>query len=574
MKEYQGISASLGTDIGTAFVLPDTTMHIAHYAITSDRIEPEWERFEEAVEATKKEITELRDCENAEQKAIFDTYLLMLSDTDFFSLIKKKHETSLTNIESVVIRQVEEFSTTLRSSGDTYLQERADDIEDIFGRVLGRLTGEKYLSLNDVPRGVILVAKNMRPSDAVFFTRRTQGGILLEQGGTNSHVAILARSYRVPAVVGVQGITGKIRSGDRIIIDGEKGIVITDPDDKTIKRYTAQRQNEAERKERLSVFRKKDAVMADGERMTVLANIGIPEDTALALSEGAEGIGLFRTEFLFMQREQMMGEDEQVEVYKAVLIAMGNLPVTIRTLDAGADKIIKGQEVPQEKNPLLGWRAVRFSLSHEDIFRTQLRALYRAGVYGSLKIMIPLITEYPEIQKIIKLTEEVKAGLKAEGVKFREDVPLGIMIETPSAAVTADILAPLCSFFSIGTNDLTQYTLAVDREDEYVASLFDECSPGVLRLIEKTVQAAEDRKIELSVCGEMAGKSETALLLAGLGVRKFSMSASSLCVVKEAFSLFTLEEARKAAEHALTLMDAKSIRRYMEETVKNAKTAR
>ncbi|MDR2897786.1 MAG: phosphoenolpyruvate--protein phosphotransferase, partial [Spirochaetaceae bacterium] len=468
-------------------------------------------------------------------------------------------------------KQVEEFAVTLRSSGDSYLRERAADIEDVFGRVLGHLTGEKRISLDDIPHGAILAAKSMRPSDAVFCTRYALKGLLLEQGGTNSHVAILARSYRVPAVVGLPGITEEIHTGDRVIIDGKKGLVIVDPDDKTVRKYTGQRKKEAEQKEALSVFRTKDGAMADGERMTLFANIGIPEDTAIALSEGAEGIGLFRTEFLFMQQEQMMGEDEQFAVYKAVLNAMGERPVTIRTLDAGADKIIQGQEAPHEKNPLLGWRAVRFSLSRGDIFKTQLRALYRAGVYGNLKIMIPLIADSCEVQKVKAIALEVQAELKAEGIEFREDIPLGIMIETPSAALTSDMLAPLCAFFSIGTNDLTQYTLAVDRENEAVAPLFDECSPGVLRLIQKTVEAAAGQKIDLSVCGEMAGKPETALLLAGMGVRTFSMSASNLSAVKEVFSLCTMEDAQKAAKHALTLRDAESIRSYMEERVKKAK---
>ncbi len=565
MEKYRGISASDGIGIGQIFIMPDEShTGIPKFSISSDRLDEGWKRFEAALEKTKKDITELTDKDNPAQKAIFETYSMMLSDSEFIAGIKMSYQSTLFNIEYVLHSQIEDIAGKLRLSGDAYLSERAADITDIYGRVLSHLLGRSTFSTDHIPHGSVVIAQSINPSHAVALGRRAVAGIVMEEGGINSHVGILARNYGVPAVFGVKDIVHGIKQGACAIVDGTEGAVILDPDEACLADYSRKQRDETDRKTKLTQFRGRPSVCADGTEFTLYANIGLPGDVHEALAEGAQGIGLFRSEFLFMDSDGDVSEDAQFEAYKKVLSEMSGRPVVIRTLDAGGDKVISIQDTSgSEPNPLLGWRAIRFCLDRKDIFKTQLRALYRASVYGNLKIMFPLITDAEQLDAANAVAAEVRKELSEQHIPFNPGVPVGTMIETPAAAASADILARKCAFFSIGTNDLTQYTIAVDRENSRVASLFNEFHPAVLRMMKYTIDCAGSAGIPVSVCGELAGRPEGVFILAGFGVRQFSMSAKNISGVKEMLSRRTLAEISSAAEQALRLSSANEIRTFI-----------
>ena len=410
-----------------------------------------------------------------------------------------------------------------------------------------------------------MVADSVSPADAVALFRRKLVGLVASEGGVTSHLAILARNNRLPAVLGIKGITSKLESGQQVVVDGIQGLVIANPDEKTLKKYRKSELAKQKETKGLAKLKGKAATTADGVSFTLLANIGSPEEAQLALDEGAEGIGLFRTEFLFMGAVQdarksgssgvhSVSETAQLAAYRQVLEIMGERPVIIRTLDTGGDKLIKeaGIHTDSEQNPLLGNRAIRLTLAHKSLFKRQLRALYRASVYGNLKIMLPLVTHGIQVVETLELIAEVKRELAAEEIPFRPDVPVGIMVETAAAAVSADIFAAHSDFFSIGTNDLTQYVLGIDRENPSVAELYDDKNVAVLRLIKYTVDCAEKAGIPVSVCGEMAGSPDRALLLAGLGVRTMSMVPTRIGVIKKALASHKLKELEDMANGSLS----------------------
>ena len=560
MNVLFGLSASSGIGIGRAFVIPETEKRV----ISSKKIKNEEKpkqlvRFERSLAKVVGQIAEQLEIvkDDKTQSEIFETYFLMLNDPEFLGDVRKTFDESNFSIEYVLNQKTEEYADRLRSSGNAYLAERAEDICDIFGRVLNDLLDFHPFNIENIPDDVVIIAKSMAPSDTVILSKRRIAGIALTDGGVSSHVGILARNYGIPAVFDIESILDEIAPDSLVIVDGDAGEIIDDPDEKTLEDYQKKIEIAKEHEERLKKFRDIPAKTKDGELFHLMANIGTVEEARVAMHEGADGIGLFRTEFLFMSEvNNNMGsahskiaafsEENQFIAYKTVLETMKGKPVTIRTLDAGGDKIISALDIThstsEEKNPLMGLRAIRLTLANPQLLRTQFRALYRASVFGNLKIMLPLITSVEQVEEALAIAAKVREELKLENIPFNPAVPIGIMIETAAAAMISDCLANVSDFFSIGTNDLTQYTIGVDRENSLVAPLYDEFHLAVLRLLDKTISEANKAGISVSVCGEMASRAESVMVLAGMGVRTLSMSPKLITKIKELLSKISMEE--------------------------------
>lgn len=571
MEVFLGIPAADGIGIGTAFVIPDPVKRaIPQHHIKIDQVTNGWTRYEAAVQSVTLEISEHLDSlsktdpKDKVQREVFETYILMLSDPVFTKEVKDFFEKELFNIEYTIQFKAEEYATKLRQAGNYYLSERAQDITDIFGRVLDEMLDIHPFDINQVPDGSVILANSLSSADTIILSKRKIAGLALTEGGVSSHVVILARNYGIPTVVGLENISKKVRNGETVIIDGKTAEVLVSPDKSTIDENKAKIREEYLRKQSLKSFLDKPAVTKDGTKFKLYANIGTPEEAEIAAAEGADGIGLFRTEFLYMSQSgaslnaaaRSFSEQNQFEAYKQVLQIMGDKPVTIRTLDAGGDKLINSVDIPilDEKNPLMGLRAVRLSLAYPNVLKTQLRALYRASVYGNLQIMFPLITSVNQVKECLKLVEEVKKELTCEQIEFKKDIPIGIMIETAAAALVTDCLTKVSDFFSLGTNDLTQYTLAIDRENPHVAELYNEFNLAVLRLIHMTVKASNEANIPISVCGEMAGRQDSIMVLAGMGIRNLSMSPKLISATKELLSRFTIKELQAISDQHLDNM--------------------
>jgi len=562
MNVFLGTSASSGIGIGKAFVIPEAVKRIIpRNKISEDEHDKQWAHFEKSLEKVTADISvkmsESKD--NKIQNQLYETYFLMLNDPEFLKELKKSFYAHSLNIEFVLDRQTNKYANQLRSSGNDYLAERAQDICDIFGKVLDELLDFHPFSIDTVPDGAVIVATQMNPSDTIILSKRKIAGLALTEGGVSSHVGILARSYGIPAVFALDNITSQIENSETVVVDGNNGEVISSPEEDAIKDYKAKIESEKAHAIALEKFRNVEARTKDGERFHIYANIGTVEEAKIALEEGADGIGLFRTEFLFMSesnggRSNLFNEEAQFNAYKEVLQTMQGKPVTIRTLDAGGDKLINSPELhlnTEEKNPLMGLRAIRLSLANPLQLKTQFRALYRASVYGNLKIMLPLITDVSQVSKTLEIAKTAREELTAENVDFNRDVPIGIMIETAAAALTSDCLAKVSKFFSIGTNDLTQYIIGVDRENAGVSNLYDEFHLAVLRMIHHTIAEGRKAQIDVSVCGEMASRPASVLVLAGMGVRNLSMGPKMICTIKELLSNYSVEELRNISSKQL-----------------------
>lgn len=554
MDVFFGISASGGIGLGKAFVIPQAQKRtIPQRQISADEHEEQWSQFQTSLQKVSARVAQdLASVKGDKvQSEIFETYFLMLNDPEFLGDVEKTFQASDRTIAYILHEKTNEYADKLRSSGNDYLAERAQDICDIFGRVLDDLLDFHPFDINQVPDGAVIVAHEMAPSDTIILSKRKIAGLALEEGGVSSHVGILARNYGIPAVFALHQITQHAKTGHTVVVDGVAGEITLNPDSTALSDYEKKIAEQEQHAAQLKTFRTKPAQTKDGTHLTVMANIGTVEEAKIALEEGADGIGLFRTEFLFMS-ENTFNEEAQFKAYKTVLEMMGEKPVTIRTLDAGGDKLVPMKDllVHDEKNPLMGLRAIRLSLAHPQQLRTQLRALYRASVYGNLKIMLPLITDVSQVKKARAIAAEVRESLQAEGIPFK-DVPIGIMIETAAAAITVDRLATVSDFFSIGTNDLTQYTMGVDRENATVAPLYDELHLAVLRLIQTTIIYGTKAHLPISVCGEMASRKDGAVLLAGLGIRSFSMSPKLMSGTKKMLSQYTIAELEATAAKAV-----------------------
>ncbi len=561
MNVFLGTSASSGIGIGKAFVIPEAVKRVIPRSKISDKDhDVQWKRLEKSLASVTADIAaKMEESKgNKVQNQLYETYFLMLNDPEFLKELKNAFDSHSLNIEFVLDRQTNKYANQLRSSGNDYLAERAQDICDIFGKVLDDLLDFHPFNIETVPDGSVIVATQMNPSDTIVLSKRKIAGLALTEGGVSSHVGILARNYGIPAVFALDNITKEIESGITVVVDGDNGEVISSPESDALSDYNKKIAEEKAHAAALEKFRNVEARTKDGERFRIMANIGTVEEAKLALEEGADGIGLFRTEFLFMSesnggRSNLFNEEAQFTAYKTVLETMKGKPVTIRTLDAGGDKLINSSEIHinEEKNPLMGLRAVRLSLANPMQLKIQFRALYRSSIYGNLKIMLPLITDVSQVKKTLEIAKNAREELASENIEFNPDVPIGIMIETAAAALTADCLAQVSDFFSIGTNDLTQYIIGVDRENAAVAPLYDEFHLAVLRMIHHTIAEGRKANIDVSVCGEMASRKASVLVLGGMGVRNLSMGPKMICSIKELLSHYSVEELRNISSKQL-----------------------
>lgn len=573
MRELEGISVSPGIAIGKVFLYLDDPPSVPRYEIDNEQIKTEMERLHNAVQKAEYELQGLKkqreEDHDDETTKFLDSHLLMLKDPSLFENVEQKlHELEM-NVEWVLYRVTQDLTGKLSASGDEYLRERTADLNDVSKRLLDHLMFRDRISLADLQEEVILVTHDLMPSDALAMNSRMVKGIAMDAGGKTSHTAILARSFEIPAVLGLSEVTRTVTSGEQIILDGNRGRVITQPDDKAVQRYLRVQSEWRKHEVQLMGLNELPAESRDGKLIQLKANIEVPEEVDAVLSHGADGVGLYRSEFLFLRAGGLPTEDEQYEAYTHVLKAMKDAPVTIRTLDVGGDKITPVFREAKEKNPILGWRAIRYCLAHPDLFKTQLRALLRSSVNGALRIMFPMISGLEELSRAYEVLEEVKEELRNEEVPFSEEVPVGIMIEVPSAALTADILARKADFFSIGTNDLIQYTIAVDRGNENIAYLYKPFHPGVLRLLKSVIDAGHTGGIPVAMCGEMAGDPDAAVVLLGLGLDEFSMGAVGIPEVKRIIRSVGLSEAEELVGTILEMRSADEIDKYIRETMES-----
>ncbi|MBN1697864.1 MAG: phosphoenolpyruvate--protein phosphotransferase [Spirochaetales bacterium] len=573
MKTLKGIVASPGIIIGKAYLYLEKEYSTPKYDIKDSEILAEHERFLKAVESATIEIKELKKKKkkkiSKEECRLLDSHILMLNDPDITrEIITKLHEKKK-NVEWILLQVIEENIDKLNATQNEYLKERTTDFVDISQRILRHLLFKKRRSLADLEKEVVLVAGTLLPSDVIGMNKEKVKGIATDGGTKTSHIAILARSFEIPAVVGLSDISTKIESDDELIIDGNKGEVIITPDDVTKKNYRKTQKKWLKHELQLLNMNKLPATTRDGKIINLKANIETPDEVKSAIAHGADGIGLYRSEFLFIQPTGFPSEDEQYKAYSTVLEAMKDKSVCIRTLDYGGEKIIPDFDNRIEGNPLLGWRAVRFYRSYPDIFKTQVRAILRASVHGRLKMMFPMISGIDELKLLMSMVESVKKDLRKKKIEFVEDIDIGIMIEVPSAALTSDILARHTGFFSIGTNDLIQYTLAVDRGNERVAYLYEPFHPGVIRLIQQVIDNAKRRGIPVEMCGEMAGNPYAVALLVGLGLDSFSLSPVRIPEVKKIIRSINMSEAACLVDQVLSMEQTakieKTIVKWMEE---------
>lgn len=561
MEQLKGIIVSPGIAIGKAFVHAEQKYSIPRYDISAGQVVYENERFLDAVQKAETEIEALIKETSAAmgdgENSFLNAHLLMLNDPEFHEQVNEKLKQNRQNVEWILLKVAGEIAARLDSLTDEYLRERGADIYDISQRIISHLLCLQRISLADLEEESIIVAHNLLPSDAVTMNKQKVIGIATDVGGKTSHTAILARSFEIPAVLGLSDITQHVQTGDELIVDGSRGLVIVKPDKRITKKYYNILAEWQEHELQLLNLNELPAETRDGKLISLEANIEIPEEVESVIAHGADGIGLYRSEFLFIRPNRFPTEEEQFQAYRSVLEALDGKSVTIRTLDLGGDKVIPGFSGINESNPILGWRAVRFCLSRPDLFKAQMRAMLRSSVYGNLKIMFPMISGIEELESILALLEETRDELKKKGIPFNNDVPVGIMIEVPSAAFTSDILARKVDFFSIGTNDLIQYTIAVDRENERIAYLYEPFHPGVLRLIKLVVDNAHENGIPVGMCGEMAGDLNAAVILMGLGLDKLSMSSIVIPEIKKIIRSITIAEAEEVVG---TIMEMKSFR--------------
>ena len=563
-----GVGASPGLAIGKAMVCGRARPKVYRRKILESEISRELKRWQEALDQAMEETRRLQS--KVEQEAgeahaeIFSAHLLMLSDPLLTSEVEREIAEGQVNAEFALIEVTQSLKSNFQSMEDPYLKLRAIDIQDLEDRLLGHLAG--FYSAPPAPAGpTILVAHEVRPSEVAQLDREKIVGLALDSGSRTSHSIILARSMNIPAVVGLRDVSEKVGEGELIILDGSLGELILDPPPEVVAEYEKRREREELSLLELEEVRALPAVTRDGRAIHLLANVTNVEESVAALKASAEGIGLFRTEFLFLNRPTLPREEEQFEAYRHLVEVMGDRPTVIRTFDVGGDNPIFSISERREANPFLGTRSLRLCLEHPELFRTQLRAILRAGLWGRLKIMFPMVTTVQDLQEALELLRETERGLQRDGVPHREEIEVGIMLEVPSAALTLDLLAPQVDFFSIGTNDLFQYTLAIDRTNERLASRYGSLDPAILRLVKGMVEAAKEAGKPLSVCGEMAGEALALPLLVGLGVEELSMSVSALLPAKRIIRQISTAEAYDLTQVCLRERTAKGIERLSTE---------
>ncbi len=534
-KIVKGIEASPGVAIGKIFLYQETELVIDEKRKCDSDCEKE--RLLNGRKKSKEQLLKIR--EKTAQKlgedkaAIFDGHITLLEDEDLFDEVVEIIEDENVCAEAALQRGIDDYCEMLSNLEDEYLRERAADLRDIGKRWIYNVAEVEILDLGSLPPNTVIAAKDLTPSDTAQIDLQNVVAFITEIGGKTAHSSIMARSLELPAVVGTGNICSEVKSGDTVIVDALKGDVIINPTEEEITKYEEKRAKFFEEKELLKQLKDQEAISKDGVKVGAWANIGSPKDIEGVLRNGAKGIGLYRTEFLFMNNDRFPTEDEQFEAYKIVAEKMEGKPVTIRTMDIGGDKSLPYMQLPKEENPFLGWRAIRVCLDRPEILKTQFRALLRASAFGYIKIMLPMIMDISEIRRARAILEECKAELRAEGAKFDENIALGIMVETPAVAFRARSFAEEVDFFSIGTNDLTQYTLAVDRGNENISHLYNTYNPCVLEAIRMAIKGAHEAGITISMCGEFAGDENATAILFGMGLDAFSMSAISVPRIKK-----------------------------------------
>ncbi|EAG2157148.1 phosphoenolpyruvate--protein phosphotransferase [Listeria monocytogenes] len=560
-KELKGIAASDGIAIAKAYLLVEPDLSYEKTEVTD--VESEVKRFESALEVSRTELSMIREKaakDLGEDKAqIFDAHLLVLNDPELTGPIEESIKNSKTNAETALQETTDMFIGMFESMDNEYMRERAADIKDVRKRVLSHLLGVTIPNPALIDEEVVVVAADLTPSDTAQLNRNFVKGFVTDIGGRTSHSAIMARSLEIPAVVGTKEVTASVAKNDIVIIDGLEGNVIIHPTEEQIAHYEKIKSDFALQQAEWDKLKNEKTVSKDGVHVELAANIGTPNDLEGVISNGGEAVGLYRTEFLYMGRDNFPTEEEQFEAYKAVVSGMDGKSVVVRTLDIGGDKTLPYLELPEEMNPFLGFRAIRLCFANEELFRTQLRALLRASVYGNLKIMFPMIATVNEFRQARDILLDEKAKLKAAGTEVSDSIELGIMIEIPAAAVLADQFAKEVDFFSIGTNDLIQYTMAADRMNERVSYLYQPYNPSILRLVKMVIDASHKEGKWTGMCGEMAGDQTAVPLLLGLGLDEFSMSASSILKSRSLIKRLDQSAMVKLAEEALNKSTAEEV---------------
>ena len=570
MLKLKGIAASQGISFAKAYVFVEPDLTVKEVKI--EDVAAEIKRFEDAIEASKKELTIIKENAlaslGADKAAVFEAHLLILDDPEFMGTVKTDIESKVINAEYAFKETSDMFISMFEAMDNEYMKERAADIRDVSKRILAHLLGVDLPNPSLIDEEVIVIAEDLTPSDTAQLNKKYVKGFATNIGGRTSHSAIMARSLEIPAVVGTSSITEDVKNGDILILDGLDGVVLVNPDEATTAEYKEKHAKfEAQKAEWAKLVTEK-SVTKDGHEVILAANIGTPADLEGVKNNGGEAVGLYRTEFLYMGRDQLPTEDEQFEAYKAVLEGMGDKPVVVRTLDIGGDKELPYLDLPKEMNPFLGFRAIRLCLEEKDLFRTQLRALLRASVYGKLCVMFPMIATIQEFRAAKALFLEEKEKLVAEGVAVSNDIELGIMVEIPSTAVIADIFAKEVDFFSIGTNDLIQYTMAADRMSEKVSYLYQPYNPAILRFVKNVIEASHKEGKWTGMCGEMAGDSLAIPLLLGMGLDEFSMSATSILQARSQIKNLTLDEMKELVEKAVMCATTEEVLALIEEYTK------
>ncbi|EMN7831720.1 phosphoenolpyruvate--protein phosphotransferase [Staphylococcus pseudintermedius] len=549
----KGIAASDGVAIAKAYLLVEPDLSFSNEK--TDQPEAEVQKFNEALNNSKIELTKIRNHAEeqlgADKAAIFDAHLLVLDDPELIQPIEEKIKNESASAPQALTEVTQNFITIFESMDNEYMKERAADIRDVAKRVLAHILGVELPNPSIIDESVIIVAHDLTPSDTAQLNKQSVQGFVTNIGGRTSHSAIMSRSLEIPAVVGTKSISESVQQGDMVIVDGLTGDVIVNPSDDEIKAYQHKRESFFADREALKQLRDEPSKTLDGHEVELAANIGTPNDLEGVHNNGAEGIGLYRTEFLYMGRDNMPTEDEQFEAYKKVLESMEGKRVVVRTLDIGGDKELPYLNLPEEMNPFLGYRAIRLCLDQPEIFRPQLRALLRASAYGKLNIMFPMVATIQEFRDAKALLLEEKENLKQEGVEVSDDIELGIMVEIPATAALADVFAKEVDFFSIGTNDLIQYTMAADRMSERVSYLYQPYNPSILRLIKQVIDASHQEGKWTGMCGEMAGDETAIPLLIGLGLDEFSMSATSILKARRQIKDLSRTEMVQLADRAL-----------------------
>lgn len=559
MLKGTGISDGIG--LGKAIIFKSQKIKLEKNKIKDVTLEKE--KLYKAIKEVEKEIEDLLEKISGTEKEIMQAYLLILQDPNLIQktieIIEKEKWDAAYATEIGFNEIIKEFEKV----DDTYISERSKDIEDMKKKIIAKIIGKEEINLSKLPSNTILVAKELSTSDIAKLDFKNIEGIITEVGGMNSHMAIMARTHEIPSSVGVNKITQNIKQNDVVAINGKTGEIFVNPSKKEYKNFEEIKEKIKKEKNELENYKNQDTITKDGHEVKVLANIGMPDDVKIVIQNTAEGVGLFRSEFLYMNSENFPTENEQFEAYKKVVLKLKNKEVIIRTLDIGGDKDLKYMKLPKEDNPFLGYRAIRICLDDINLFKVQLRAILKASAYGNVAIMIPMISSLEELRKTKKIINEVKEELREKKIKFDENIKIGIMIEIPAAALIADELAKECDFFSIGTNDLIQYTVAVERGNKKIANLYTHFHPAVIRLIKKAIEGAHKNHILCGMCGEAAGDVTFIPLLIGLGLDEFSMNANKVLNVRKLIRNLDFKECKKLADEVLKLATSEKVEKLL-----------